>query len=87
MPVDVVAAETLVYAMDHASGEEWNDFEDALSHINFLHKIPRLPEAKENEPESEHNNRVTSHLLMIDELSSAIIKSAEEYVQWNIWNE
>ena len=83
LPVDVVAAETLVYAMDHASGEEWNDFEDALSNINFLHKIPRLPEAKENEPESEHNNRVTSHLLMIDELSSAIIKSAEEY--WSLF--
>lgn len=79
LPVDIVAAETLVYAMDNASGERWNDFEEALSRINFFHKIPRLPESKEDEFESEHNERVIEYLLSVDLLSSAIIKSAEEY--------
>ena len=40
--IDEFAAETLVYAMDHASGEDWHDFEAALSRINFYHKLRRV---------------------------------------------
>lgn len=79
LSISEFAAETLVYAMDHASGAEWNDFEDALSRISFLHKLPGLFKSEEIESETEHNQRVINYLLMIDALSSVIIKSAEDY--------
>ena len=41
LSIDKFAAETMIYAMDHASGEDWYDFEDALSRIDFFDKLPR----------------------------------------------
>lgn len=43
LPADEFAAEILVYAMDHAAGTEWGDFEDALSRINFFINFLDLP--------------------------------------------
>lgn len=79
LPLDEVAAETLVYAMDHASGEKWCDFEDALARIHFFHKLPPpLPEeAEERDP--DHNQRMGDYLLRLSTLSNAIILAAQEF--------
>ncbi len=77
--VDEFAAETLVYAIDHASGEDWNDFEDALSRINFFHKLPGPTEEEHNEDDPNHNQKMGQYLLRVDAFSNGIIKSAEEY--------
>ena len=78
LPVDIVAAETLIYAIDHASGEKWQDFEDALSRINFYDKLPGPTEDEHNEDDPKHNEKMGGYLLRVDMLSSAIINSAEE---------
>ena len=79
LPIDEVAAETLVYAMDNATGEEWQDFEDALGRINFYKKLPGPTDEEHNEDDPKHNEKMGRYLLRIDMLSNAIIKSAEEY--------
>ena len=58
--IDEFAAETLVYAMDHASGEDWHDFEAALSRINFYHKLPGPTEEEHNEDDPDHNQKMDS---------------------------
>lgn len=78
LPFDEFAAETLVYAMDHASGEDWHDFEDALSRINFYHKLPGPTEDEHNEDDPDHNQKMGQYLLRMDAFSNGIIKSAEE---------
>ena len=52
----------LVYAMDHASGDTWSDFEDALSRINFMDKIPKRIH-KENETEEEDHLGAPEYLF------------------------
>lgn len=78
LPIDEVAAETLVYAMDHASGDDWHDFEDAFSRINFYHKLPGPTDEEHNEDDPDHNQRMGQYLLRMDAFSNGIIKSAEE---------
>lgn len=78
LSIDEFAAETLVYAMDHASGEDWHDFEDALSRINFYHKLPGPTEEEHNEDDPDHNQKMGQYLLRMDAFSNGIIKSAEE---------
>lgn len=79
LPVDEFAAEILVYAMDHASGEDWCNFEEALSRVNFFHKIPG-PESEELDAIGyDPGEKMKLYLLYIDAISNAIIKSAEEY--------
>lgn len=76
--IDEFAAETLVYAMDHASGEDWHDFEDALSRINFYHKLPGPTEEEHNEYDPDHDRKMGQYLLRMSAFSNGIIKSAEE---------
>jgi hypothetical protein len=73
---DEFAAETLLYAMDHASGIDWNNFEDALGHINFYHKLPRHIETDDMTLEVD-NRSAKEYLLLIDRISSAIIASSK----------
>ena len=78
LSVDEVAAETLLYAMDHAAGEEWHDFETALGRIHFKNKLPApLPE-EDDEDDPKHNEKMGKYLLRVSGLSNAIIQSAEE---------
>lgn len=78
LPIDEVAAEMLVYAMDHASGEDWHDFEDALGRINYYHKLPGPTDEEHNEEDPDHNQKMGQYLLRTDAFSNGIIKSAEE---------
>lgn len=48
------AAEILLGTMDKVSGENWEDFEAALAHIDFSNKFPS-PNHKNNQTEQEHN--------------------------------
>ena len=78
LPIDEVAAEMLVYAMDHASGKYWNDFEGALSRINFSHKLSGPTDEEHNEDDPHHNQKMGQYLLRMDAFSNGIIKSAEK---------
>lgn len=75
------AAELLLYAMDHASGEDWCDFESALSRINFYAKLPSPMEEAEDELSPKHDQRVAEYLLAMDMLSNFMIDAA------NLWPE
>ena len=79
LAIDDFAAELLIYAMDHACGEDWCDFENALSCINFFDKLPGRLSKGSDEEGITHYQDVYQYLLDIDRLSSAIIKSAEMY--------
>ena len=80
LPVDEFAAEILLYAMDHAAGTEWRDFEDTLSRINFYHKFPRPTEGEYDQDNLIENNRIMeNYLLLIDSISSAIITAGKEW--------
>lgn len=37
----LIAVELMLYAIDHANGEDWSNFESSLSIINFQDKFPR----------------------------------------------
>ena len=78
LPVDEFAAEILVYAMDHAAGTEWRDFEDALSRINFSHKFPRPTECDQHDLKEE-NRYMGGYLLLVDLISSGIIAAGKEW--------
>lgn len=79
LTVDECAAEALIYAMDSASGEDWNDFEEALSRISFYHKLPGPTDEERNEDDPDHNQKMCEYLLRVDMLSNTIIKCAEEF--------
>lgn len=76
LPIDEVAAETLLYAMDHASGEDWNDFEDALSRIHFYDKLPGYSSERHKEGTLEHQQEVTQFLMIAGMISGALAESA-----------
>lgn len=78
LPADEFAAEILVYAMDHAAGTEWGDFEDALSRINFFHKFPRPTEYDQHDS-AEYNRYMGNYLLLVDLISSGIIAAGKEW--------
>ena len=78
LSIDEFAAETLVYAMDHASGIDWHVFEDALSHINFYHKLPGPTDEEYNEDDPDHNQKMGQYMLRMDAFSNGIIESAKE---------
>lgn len=48
----LIAAELLLYAIDHVNGEDWSNFESSLSIINFEDKFPRH-EHRENPDEDK----------------------------------
>lgn len=66
------AAEILLSTMDKIDGENWENFEAALAHIDFSDKFP-VPQHKENETEEEDNTLMRDYLLYMDGLSSAFI--------------
>lgn len=77
------AAEILLHTMDLSAGKEWNDFENALSKINFNAKFP-MPNHKENETEQEDRELMEKYLLYIDKLSSGFIqctKMWQDFIQ------
>lgn len=76
LPIDEVAAEALLYAMDHASGEDWNDFEDALSRIHFYDKLPEYSGERHEEGTYEHQQEVTAFLMIAGMISGALADSA-----------
>ena len=62
--------------MDHASGETWADFEDALSRINFNDKIP-IRIHNEDETEDEDNIAAGKYLRYIYPLIILFIRAAK----------
>ena len=74
MSEDEVATELLFYAMNTASGFEWNDFENALGYIHFYKKFPRR--SKEAKEIDDHED-IVSYMLAIDALSNVLIPSTK----------
>ena len=70
--VEEFAAEILLNTMDKVNGENWENFEAALAHIDFGNKFPK-PNHKENETEEEDNALMRDYMLYIDRLSSGFI--------------
>lgn len=70
--IEDFAAEILLSTMDKISGEDWQNFEEALAYIDFDHKFP-LPKHNENQTEDEYNAYMTKYILYIDRLSSGYI--------------
>lgn len=66
------AVEILLNTMDKVDGEDWENFEAALAHIDFSNKFP-TPNHKENETEEEDNVLMKDYLLYMDMLSSGFI--------------
>lgn len=66
------AAEILLNTMDKVEGENWENFEAALAHIDFGSKFP-LPNHKDNETDEEYNILMKDYLLHMDKLSSGFI--------------
>lgn len=73
---DDFAAEILFYAMNNASGKEWNDFENALGNINFYKKIPRR---NKEVGEIDHNQAMVDYMLAADAISNLIIQSTKHW--------
>lgn len=67
-----IAAEILLSTMDKVNGENWENFEAELAHIDFGNKIPS-PNHKENETEEEDNDLMGKYLLYIEVLSNGFI--------------
>ena len=76
MEDDDMSAELLVYAMDHATGDTWSAFEEALHKINFNEKIPKRIHL-ENETEEEDHEGAKGYLLYVQPLISLFIDSTE----------
>ena len=74
------AAEILLSTMDKVSGENWNNFEDALAYIDFSNKLPR-PNHKENETDEEDDKLMKNYLLYLDMLTSGFIQCT------NLWQD
>lgn len=71
------AAKLLILTMDIASGEEWNDFENALSKIHFQQIIPKDMRDRDDYPEC---------ILDIDFISKFLIHSASLWQKlFNDW--
>lgn len=70
------AAEILLSTMDKMAGENWCNFEEALAHINFNDKFPRVVH-KQNESEDEDMGMMGYYLLYLDVLSSGFINCSK----------
>ena len=66
------AVEILLNTMDKIDGEDWENFEASLAHIDFSNKFP-TPNHKENETEEEDNVLMKDYLLYMDMLSDGFI--------------
>lgn len=79
------AAEILLSTMDKTSGEDWNNFEDALALIDFSDKLPR-PNHKENETDEEDNQLMKNYLLYMDMLTSMFIQCTKYWQDYfQLW--
>lgn len=70
MTEDEFSAEVLLSVMDLASGEEWNDFENALGRIDLSYKFPEFEGAEDAE---DHEEEMKGYLLAVNMISSCII--------------
>ena len=59
---NLISVELLLYAIDHANGEDWSNFESSLSSINFQDKFPRH---KHREDPDEDNSTAADYLMYI----------------------
>ena len=62
----LIAVELMLYAIDHANGEDWSNFESSLSIINFKDKFPRH---EHREDPDEDNRTATEYLMYIMDLT------------------
>ena len=76
IPLEELAVEFLLFAMDRIEGENWVNFEDSLAHITIDQKFPE-PNHKENETEEEDNILMRDYLLYIDKLTNGVIICTE----------
>ena len=63
----LIAVELMLYALDHANGEDWSNFESSLSIINFQDKFPRH---EHREDPDEDNNTAAEYLMYIMNLTT-----------------
>lgn len=61
----LIAVELMLYALDHANGEDWSNFESSLSIINFKDKFPRH---EHKEDLDEDNSTASKYLIYIMKL-------------------
>ena len=73
-----ISVELMLYALDHANGDDWSDFEASLSRINFQDKFPRHEHREDPE---EDNSTAADYLMYIMELTE-IFKHC--VTLWNI---
>lgn len=66
------AAEILLSTMDKVDGNDWQNFEAALAHIDFGSKFP-LPNHMHDETQEEDNALMKNYLLYMDMVSSGFI--------------
>lgn len=62
-----IAVEVMFYAIDHANGEEWFNFEFSLSQINFQEKFPRH---FHREDPKDDNRAALNYLMYISALTN-----------------
>ncbi|MDE6201103.1 MAG: bacteriophage abortive infection AbiH family protein [Clostridiales bacterium] len=94
--IEMISVELMLYAIDHANGDDWSNFENSLSIINFKDKFPRH-EHREN-PE-EDNSSAAEYLMYVmrltdifaccielwGDLLSDWIKEIEKYIENNFY--
>ncbi|MDE7305850.1 MAG: bacteriophage abortive infection AbiH family protein [Clostridia bacterium] len=64
--MELIAVEIMLYAIDHANGEDWANFESSLSIINFKDKFPRH---EHREDPDEDNSTAAEYLMYIMSLT------------------
>ncbi len=69
--IKLIATELMLYAIDHANGEDWSDFEASLSIINFKDKFPRHEHRVDP---YEDNNTAAEYLMYVMELTEIFEK-------------
>lgn len=65
----LMAVELMLYALEHANGEDWSNFEESLSRINFEDKFPRH---RHREDPFEDDSTALEYLLYISDLTEVI---------------
>lgn len=64
--IKLISVELMLYAIDHANGEDWSNFESSLSIINFKNKFPRH---EHREDPDEDNSTAAEYLMYIMSLT------------------
>ena len=72
--IKLIAVELMLYAIDHANGEDWSNFESSLSIINFKDKFPRH---EHREDTDEDNSTAAEYLMYIGALTEIFEKCVQ----------